>query len=93
MEDFQHTLVANGLHDLGWNGQKFTWCNCHEGNNFTKKRLDRALVNQAWFEQIGRTRVKVMTAGRSEHLPIFLSFSKQRQSGQRIRLLIQFKAS
>lgn len=55
--------------------------------------MDRASVNQAWFEPIEQKRVEVMTVGRSDHLSLFLSFSKQRQNIMRNRPVLWFEAS
>lgn len=50
---FKQAMICNRLYDLGWIGQNFTWCNQHEGDTFSKERLDRALANQEWFEKMG----------------------------------------
>lgn len=52
MQKFRHALEVNGLYDLGWRGQKFTWANWHEDENFTKERLDRVIANIQWFEKV-----------------------------------------
>lgn len=93
MDDFKQALIGNGLHDMGWKGSRFTWCNHQECKNFTKEMLDIALANNAWLEQIGQTRVKVMTVGRSDHLLLFLSFSKQRQNLRKFKPLFWFEPS
>ncbi|XP_035545024.1 uncharacterized protein LOC118348144 [Juglans regia] len=46
MEEFRSNVDYFGLSDLGFEGNKYTWCNKREGPHFTKERLDRALVLQ-----------------------------------------------
>lgn len=45
MEAFNAMMRDDGLIDLGYNGQHFTWCNNREGTDRIRERLDRAIVN------------------------------------------------
>lgn len=38
MESFREAMEDNGLIDLGYKGDKFTWSNNREGNNVNKKK-------------------------------------------------------
>lgn len=69
--DFRKVLQDNNLIDIGWRGQKFTWCNMHKDNTFIKERLDRAMANQVWWENLGSSGVEVLNFVRSDHLPFY----------------------
>lgn len=45
--DFSNFAVANGLLDVGFSGNKFTWSNNQKGRNRIWMRLDRVLINGA----------------------------------------------
>lgn len=45
MGSFRKALEDNQLHDLGYNGDNFTWSNKQGDGRFTKERLDRAVAN------------------------------------------------
>lgn len=45
MAKFWIALEVNGLLDLGWKKQKFTWSNRHADESFTKERFDRTVTN------------------------------------------------
>lgn len=48
MELFRDTLHRCGLHDLGFEGSAFTWCNKLEGEGSIMARLDRFVGNVQW---------------------------------------------
>ena len=45
MEAFRDALNVCGLSDLGFIGQRYTWCNGRFGNQRTFLRLDRFVAN------------------------------------------------
>ena len=47
IEGFRDCLSRCGLFDLGFMGQRFTWCNGCLGNQRTMLRLDRMVANEA----------------------------------------------
>ncbi|XP_042944611.1 uncharacterized protein LOC122278495 [Carya illinoinensis] len=47
LEEFNSFIDMVGLTDLGFQGNKMTWCNGQEGSSRSWARLDRALVNLA----------------------------------------------
>lgn len=73
MVDFQTALESNGLFNLGWKGQKYTWTNRHKDDTFNKLRLDRAVSSIDWIEKFGYQNTKVLSSARSDHQPIFVS--------------------
>ncbi|CAN0905231.1 hypothetical protein LINGRAHAP2_LOCUS23549, partial [Linum grandiflorum] len=46
--DFENFIFQNGLIDLGFIGDQFTWTNCKEGHERINERLDRALCTAKW---------------------------------------------
>ena len=46
MEALNKCLGRCGLIDLGYFGQKYTWCNGRYGEQRTKLRLDRVVANR-----------------------------------------------
>lgn len=51
MRRFRECLGACGLIDLGFVGQRFTWCNERLGEQRTLIRLDRMVTNDRCVEQ------------------------------------------
>ena len=55
--EFISVIEACGLMDLGFNGPKFTWSN-QRGINFRIwKRLDRAMTNDKWLQDMPHTNI------------------------------------
>ncbi|CAN1165788.1 Transposon TX1 uncharacterized 149 kDa protein [Linum perenne] len=48
MAPFNDFIFNNGLMDMGFKGQKFTWTNCKQKEENIMERLDRALCNVEW---------------------------------------------
>ncbi|XP_075665534.1 uncharacterized protein LOC142635222 [Castanea sativa] len=48
MEDFKEVLDECGFQDLGFIGNKFTWCNGHKKGYTIWERLDRAVATTDW---------------------------------------------
>ncbi|CAN1221513.1 hypothetical protein LINGRAPRIM_LOCUS306, partial [Linum grandiflorum] len=46
--NFRNFMLNNGLMDMGYNGDIFTWTNCQSGEGRIKERLERALCNNQW---------------------------------------------
>ncbi|KAL4625871.1 hypothetical protein ACB092_05G056600 [Castanea dentata] len=50
MKDFRECLSQCGLFDLGFVGQRYTWCNGRAGERQTKLRLDRVVASESWID-------------------------------------------
>ncbi|KAF5447235.1 hypothetical protein F2P56_032803 [Juglans regia] len=72
MEMFREVLEKGNLTDLGWKGEKFTWCNRHEDESFIKERLDRVVANPEWRAIYNDFRVETLPAVCSDHRPLVL---------------------
>ena len=55
--DFINVIEACGILDIGFSGQKFTWCNKRGINRRIWKRLDRAMVNDAWLDKMPQSTI------------------------------------
>ena len=84
MENFQKTLKACGLSDLGYKGPKYTWNKGRGGSDFTKERLDRVVANESWGEMQNELKVQVGVTLCSDHLPIFVTLSDRGINAQAI---------
>lgn len=93
MANFQIALESNGLFDLDWKGQKYTWTNRHKDDTFNKLRLDWVVASIDWIEKFGYQNTKVLSSARSNHQPIFVSTVElQSYEGKKTKLF-KFEAS
>ncbi|XP_042972814.1 uncharacterized protein LOC122304621 [Carya illinoinensis] len=81
MEVFREALEFCSLMPIQTRGSKFTWANNRRGRNFTKERLDRALVNLSWQEISRDSWCSVEPAVKLDHSPLALSIKKQGSHG------------
>lgn len=82
----------NGLYDVGWRAQKFTWSNRNKDETFTKERLDRAIANQIQLEKLNTQGVEVMNSSRPNHQPILLSTKEELSNRPRKKKTFKFEA-
>ncbi|KAL0442468.1 UNVERIFIED_CONTAM: putative mitochondrial protein [Sesamum latifolium] len=50
IHNFRNCLLECDLHDLGFQGSAFTWCNNQQEPYTVRERLDRACANDAWTQ-------------------------------------------
>ncbi|KAL0355536.1 UNVERIFIED_CONTAM: hypothetical protein Sradi_4000500 [Sesamum radiatum] len=67
IEDFRQCLSDCELHDLGFNGEVFTWCNKREEPNTIRARLNRACCSISWSDLFPTTRVVQGSSTTSDH--------------------------
>ena len=72
MEEFRDVLNECGFHDLGYSGNKFTWCNGHWEGHTVWKRLNRAIGTAEWLSMFPVTKVVHLESGTSDHKPIVI---------------------
>ncbi|XP_042974736.1 uncharacterized protein LOC122306373 [Carya illinoinensis] len=93
MKMFRELIEEGNLIDLGWKTNKFTWCNRHEDESFTKERLDRALANLRWKGVYTEVSVETLPVICSDHSPILLSCSFERCSDYRFHSSFKYEAN
>jgi hypothetical protein len=68
-------VQSNGLIDLGYSGNPFTWNNKRQGRENLRERLDRGLSNKDWVLLFPNSHISHLPASSSNHNPILLSTS------------------
>ncbi|XP_042972796.1 uncharacterized protein LOC122304603 [Carya illinoinensis] len=72
MQAFRSVLDDCNLIDLGFKGQKYTWCNRRYEDGVVSERLDRFVATPNWKACFPLSRVVHGVAASSDHLPIIL---------------------
>lgn len=70
--DFSQCIVECDLHDLGYSGNDFTFCNNRQGADRCWSRIDRVLANDEWLECFPSSMVLHLAAANSDHRPLVL---------------------
>ena len=83
MEAFREVLGVCGLLDLGFVGQRYTWCNDRFGDQRTLIRLDRMVANDSWRDKFPKATVYHVSMATSNHC--LLAFILKRSKSQRKR--------
>jgi hypothetical protein len=73
--NFLDFVQSNGLIDLGYSGNPFTWNNKRQGRENLRERLDRGLSNKDWVLLFPNSHISHLPASSSNHNPILLSTS------------------
>ena len=81
MEAFWRTLKDYQLCNLGFKGVKYTWSNGWFGDEFTKERLDRVVVNSEWRNLWVDSEVQVLANRSSDHHPILVQLNANKEFG------------
>ncbi|XP_018460019.2 uncharacterized protein LOC108830945 [Raphanus sativus] len=76
MSDFQDCLQANEIFDLSFRGCQFTWSNKSPTNPKSRK-LDRALVNEAWMDNFPNSLATFEPPGSSDHSPCLVTITDE----------------
>jgi exonuclease III/ribonuclease HI len=79
MDQFRNALGYCQLTDLGFIGSQYTWTNCRHDGNFVKERLDRAVANIEWRGIYREANVFILAARASDHKPVMLQFSQEKE--------------
>ncbi|WMV15018.1 hypothetical protein MTR67_008403 [Solanum verrucosum] len=61
--------------DLGFNGPKYTWSNLRGINFRIWKRLDRAMANDKWLQDMPHTSITHLPSVGSDHFPILMEMN------------------
>lgn len=79
IEGFREMVDVCGLYDLGYEGRMWTFEKKVSGGEFCRVQLDRALATVDWRVRFPSARVVHLTAVSSDHGPILLKWSEQRE--------------
>jgi hypothetical protein len=78
MDRFKQALEVFELHDLGFEGDVFTWRNKQTTRNtHIRERLDRAVANFEWLESFPLVHVKNGDPFHSDHRPVVISTEEE----------------
>ena len=80
MRSFRECLSLCGLIDLGFVGQRFTWCNGRFGDQRTLIRLDRMVANGKWVEQFPEAQVHHFSMSASDHCMLVLFLTRKKRT-------------
>lgn len=73
MKGFKECLSKCGLFDLGFVGQRFTWCNGRLRDHRTLLKLDRVMANASWSELFQEAKVRHCSMSSSDHCLLMLT--------------------
>ncbi|XP_075633957.1 uncharacterized protein LOC142606505 [Castanea sativa] len=77
MLNFIETINACGLHDLGYNGPKFTWNYERADGGRIRERLDRALATPEWLSLFPLAKLYHLSSSVSDHVPLVLCMAQK----------------
>ncbi|XP_057760601.1 uncharacterized protein LOC130980978 [Arachis stenosperma] len=83
IQDFNDFINSGNLMDLGYEGEKFTWCNRQFGGNLIRERLHRVLVSRSWREEFPNAYVTHLEDFGSDHRPLLLCEERQIRKNKR----------
>lgn len=73
VEDFNAFIALCGLHDPGFSGNNFTWCNNNRGRRRIWCRLDRMIFNSEFIHFVPALKVQHLPRRASDHCPLLVS--------------------
>ena len=76
IEGFREMVDVCGLHDLGYEGRRWTFEKKVVGGSYCRVRLDRALSTPEWNSRFPFATVRNMIATSSDHGPILLQWQQ-----------------
>ncbi|KAL5719042.1 hypothetical protein ACHQM5_011876 [Ranunculus cassubicifolius] len=77
----RNIIQQEGLVDLGFAGNPFTWDNGRENDAHIKQRIDRGLANAEWVFLFPNANIFHLPAIESDHCPIMLNSDPNSESG------------
>ncbi|XP_023917793.1 uncharacterized protein LOC112029335 [Quercus suber] len=91
MRGFRDCLNVCGLHDLGFVGSRYTWCNGRIGDQRTLIRLDRVVANEGWLAKFPEVQVHHILMAASDHCLLAL-FVRKKAPPKKVRKRFFFEA-
>ncbi|KAL7157883.1 hypothetical protein ABFS83_02G105900 [Erythranthe nasuta] len=82
LKDCTETVLGLGLEDIPYTGSMLTWSNSAVDNTIWSK-LDRAMVNSAWYDQLPVTKAEFLAPGPiSDRSPCTVTIHRESSKGQ-----------
>ncbi|KAL4291160.1 hypothetical protein GQ457_14G012080 [Hibiscus cannabinus] len=79
IQDIRDCFQSIGLSDHAFSGPLFTWSN-HQEDNPLARKLDRDIVNPAWYKRFMHSTVEVLAPGISDHCPVLVTLDRRVKS-------------
>lgn len=89
-DTFRSFHNKNGMVDLGFSSNPFTWSNKREGNRLIKERLDCGMASTQWIHLFPAFSLRHFPAYASDHNPILLNTTASNTSLLRPFILRNF---
>lgn len=89
---FRDYLGACGLHDIGFVGKIFTWCNGQFGDQRTLIQLDYVVANKGWLARFFKAQVHHISMAASDHCLLALFLRKKAPPKRKVRKRFLFEA-
>jgi len=70
---FRNFMNTQGMVDLGFSGNPFTWSNHREGRHQIKQRLDRRVASTSWISLFPSFSIRHLPDDNSNHNPLLLN--------------------
>ncbi|KAL0458785.1 UNVERIFIED_CONTAM: hypothetical protein Slati_0505700 [Sesamum latifolium] len=74
IHNFHNCLSSCELHDLGFDGPTFKWCNNHQEPHTVRERLDKDCSNVLWSQAFPEARVLHVETPYSDHYILSIQF-------------------
>ncbi|KAJ0984543.1 hypothetical protein J5N97_002899 [Dioscorea zingiberensis] len=81
---FNSFIAHSNLAELKFSGSPFTWCNNQGGQSRIWARLDRALCNYDWLNEISQYQMTHLARYQSDHSPLLVTCQKYSDSRKRL---------
>uniref|UniRef100_A0A803Q084 Reverse transcriptase domain-containing protein n=1 Tax=Cannabis sativa TaxID=3483 RepID=A0A803Q084_CANSA len=75
IDDFRTTIDASGLHELIFDGERFTWHNNNICGSNVKERLDYGFINSSWMNEFQVPTISHLDFFQSDHRALKSIFS------------------
>ncbi|KAK4384187.1 hypothetical protein Sango_3083400 [Sesamum angolense] len=89
---FREALASTDLHDLGYEGRPFTWCNQHPEPDTIYERLDRACADPSWRTRFPNAVVRHIPVTSSDHDALLIDLVNTPRLPRRKRRPFRFEA-
>ncbi|KAL0295205.1 UNVERIFIED_CONTAM: LINE-1 retrotransposable element O protein [Sesamum radiatum] len=93
LRNFKDALSNCDVHDIGFSGDPFTWCNRHASPSTVYERLDRACANMDWSQLFPEALVSHLPMSRSDHKALLIKLKDCQRVPPRLSRPWRFEAA